>query len=103
MAIKNADLSTGTAIAIYTSTGNTVISTMHIPNYTGTPITANLYVAPSGFIANNTNIIYGNVSISAFNTLVIDKEKFILANGDKIFANVSATTSASATVTYTGF
>jgi len=101
MSIQNTALS-GTAIAIYTSTGNTVISTMHIPNYTAAPITANVWLVPSGGTPSFTNIIYGNVTITAYNTLVVDREKFVLDNGDAIYANVSASSSASASVTYVG-
>jgi hypothetical protein len=75
---------------------------MHIPNYTGTPITCNVWVVPNGGTPSFTNIIYGNVTITAYNTLVVDKEKFILGNGDALYANVSASSSASSTVTYIG-
>lgn len=101
MSVKNNELFTNAA-AIYTSTGNTVVSTMHIPNYTGTPITCNVWVVPSGGTPSFTNIIYGNVTITAYNTLVVDREKFILGNGDALHANVSANVSAAATVTYIG-
>jgi hypothetical protein len=102
MSVQNTALTT-TAQAVYTSTGNTVVSTMHIPNYTATPITCNVWVVPSGGIPSFTNIIYGNLTITAYNTLVIDKEKFVLANADALYSNVSSNSSASATVTYTGF
>jgi hypothetical protein len=102
MSVQNTALTT-TAQAVYTSTGNTVVSTMHIPNYTGTPITCNVWVVASGGTPSFTNIIYGNLTITAYNTLVVDREKFVLANGDKLYANVSAASSASVTVTYTGF
>jgi hypothetical protein len=101
MSVQNTALTT-TAQAVYTSTGNTVVSTMHIPNYTGTPVTCNVWVVPNGGIPSFTNIIYGNLTITAYNTLVIDREKFILADGDTLHANVSADSSASTTVTYTG-
>lgn len=101
MSVQNTELFTNAA-AIYTSTGNTVVSTMHIPNYTGTPITCNVWVVPSGGTPSFTNIIYGNVTITAYNTLVVDREKFILGNGDALHANVSANVSAASTITYTG-
>lgn len=101
MSVQNTALSTS-AQSIYTSTGNTVISTMHIPNYTGSPITCNVWVVPNGGIPSYTNIIYGNVTITAYNTLVVDREKFVLANGDALYANVSVNSSASSTITYAG-
>jgi hypothetical protein len=101
MSVQNTALTT-TAQSVYTSTGNTVVSTMHVPNYTGSPITCNVWVVANGGAPSFTNIIYGNVTITAYNTLVIDREKFILANGDALHANVSVDSSASATVTYVG-
>lgn len=101
MAIQNTALTT-TAQSVYTSTGNTVVSTMHIPNYTGNPITCNVWVVPNGGSPTFTNIIYGNLTITAYNTLVVDKEKFILANGDALYANVSDASTSSCTVTYIG-
>ncbi|CAB4132836.1 hypothetical protein UFOVP257_5 [uncultured Caudovirales phage] len=101
MSVQNTALTTS-AQSVYTSTGNTVVSTMHIPNYTGTPITCNVWVVANGGSPTFTNIIYGNVTITAYNTLVVDREKFILGNGDALYANVSVNSSASATITYTG-
>lgn len=102
MSVQNTALTT-TAQSVYTSTGNTVVATMHVPNYSGTPITCNVWVVPSGDTPSFTNIIYGNLTITAYNTLVIDREKFVLANGDALYSNVSSDSSAAATVTYTGF
>jgi hypothetical protein len=103
MAIQNTALTT-TATAIYVSSGNSAVSTIHLCNYTSSPITANLYVAASsGNVANNTTIVYGGVTISAYNTLIIDREKLVLAGGDTIYANVSSASAATATVSYMGF
>ena len=56
-----------------------------------------------GNIANGSTVIYGNVTIGAYNTLIIYQEKFLLGNGDTIWANVSAGTSVTATVSSLGF
>jgi hypothetical protein len=103
MAILNTALTT-TASPIYVSSGNNAITTIHLCNYTGSSVQANIYVAPStGNVANSTTVIYGNVTISAYNTLIIYQEKFLLANGDTIYANVSAGSSVTATVSSLGF
>lgn len=99
MSVQNTALTT-VALAVYTSTGNSVVSTMHIPNYTATPITCNVWVVANGGTPSFTNIIYGNVTITGYNTLVVDREKFVLANGDSLYANVSLISSASSTITY---
>jgi hypothetical protein len=103
MAIQNTALTT-TANPIFVSSGNTAITTIHLCNYTGNPVQANVYVAPStGNVANGTTVIYGNVTISAYNTLIIYQEKFVLANGDTVYSNVSAPNSVTATVSSIGF
>lgn len=103
MAIKNTALTT-TATPIYVSSGNSAITTIHLCNYSGSSVQANVYMAPStGNVANNTTVIYGNVTISAYNTLIIYQEKFVLAAGDTVYANVSASSAVTATVSSLGF
>ena len=101
MAIQNTSLSATTS-SIITSTGTTAIVTIHLCNYTSNSVTANIFLVPSGGSANLSTLVYSNVSISAYNTLVIDREKFILATGDAIFANVSTGSSVTATVSSIG-
>jgi hypothetical protein len=102
MSITNTALTTGAAATVYTSSGNSVVSTMHICNITNAAQSVNVYVVPSGTIANSVNIIYSNVSIAAYNTYVVDKEKFVLANGDSIRANCNTASALSVSVTYAG-
>jgi len=103
MAILNTTLTT-TASPIYVSSGNNAVTTVHLCNYTSSSVQANVYLAPStGNVANNTTVIYGNVTIGAYNTLIIYQEKFVLSNGDTIYANVSTNSSVTATVSSLGF
>jgi hypothetical protein len=102
MSLQNTSLNSSAPAAIYTSSGNTVISTMHICNDTASTVYANVYMVPNGFTANALTMIYGNVSISAYNTL-ITQEKFALANGDAVYANVSVSTGVSSTISYIGY
>jgi hypothetical protein len=103
MAILNTALTT-TASPVFVSSGNNAVTTIHLCNYTGSSVQANIYVAPStANVANNSTVLYGNVTISAYNTLIIYQEKFVLANGDTIYANVSAPNSVTATVSSLGF
>lgn len=103
MAIQNTALTT-TPVAVYVSSGNSAVTTVHLCNYTGSSVQANVYLAPStGNVANGTTVIYGNVTISAYNTLIIYQEKFVMSNGDTIWANVSALNSVTATVSSLGF
>ena len=101
MAIKNANVTT-VASSIYSSTNNSATTTVHFCNYSSNAVTANVWIVPNGFTANSLTMIYSNISITGTNTLVIDTEKIILANGDAIYANASANLSVSATVSYIG-
>jgi hypothetical protein len=101
MAIKNANVTT-VASNVYVSTGNSATTVMHFCNYSNSGATANVWIVPAGATANSINMIYSNVTITNFNTLVIDTEKLILGNGDAIVANCSANLSVGATVSYIG-
>jgi len=47
-----------------------------------------------------SNIIYSNVAITASDTMVLDKEKMILNNGDALYANASANSVVVTTIGY---
>ena len=70
MAILNANVTT-VASPIYVSSGNNAITTVHLCNYSGSSVQANIYLAPStANVANGTTVIYGNVTIPAGSTAV---------------------------------
>jgi hypothetical protein len=102
MAIQNTAVTNGAATSIYTSSGASAITTVHLANYTNATVVANIYVVPSGGSAGNATVIYPNYSITAYNTLIIYQEKFILGNGDAVMANCSAANSITATVSSIG-
>jgi len=101
MSIINSNVTT-VASSIYTSTNNSATTVIHFCNYTNNGATANVWLVPNGKQANASTIVYSNVALTAQNTLVVDTEKIILANGDSIYANVSANLSVTATVSYIG-
>lgn len=102
MAIQNTAVTNGAATSIYTSSGDSAITTVHITNYTGATVVTNVYIVPSGSTAGNSTVIYSEYNITSHNTLVIDSEKFILENGDAIYANCSVADSLTATVSSIG-
>ena len=102
MAIQNTVLTNSTASSIYTSSGASAITTIHLCNTTGATVTANVYLVPSGFTAGPNTAIYTNLSITAQNTYIVYAEKFILSNGDAIFANCTAANSVTATISSIG-
>lgn len=101
MAINNTALTT-TASSIYTSSGSSAITTIHLCNFSNSTVTANVYAVPSGGVANSSTIIYSNVSLTAYQTLIVYQEKFILGNGDQIDANCSVSGAVTATVSSIG-
>lgn len=102
MSIVNATLTNSTATAVYTSTGNSAVTTMYFCNKTAVPATINLFVVSTGFQANGINIIYSNLSIAGNDTYVMEAERILFNNGDFVAANSSATGSIVATTSFTG-
>ena len=94
MAITNANI-LATATTVYTSTGNTVISTLHLCNQSAAAVTVSVNLVPSGGAAAANNKIYANLSIAIL-------ERFILGNGDFVSCTANTANSVIATTTYTG-
>jgi hypothetical protein len=101
MAIVNNTLTTSPT-AIYTSTGQTVVTLMYFCNTNASNHTMSLYLVPNGNSPGDNNIIYKNYNISTSDTLVVDKEKIILSNGDAIYASANANSVITSTVGYIG-
>lgn len=102
MAITNTRLTSGTASSIYTSSGSSAITTIHLCNTTGGAVTCNVYIVPNGGTASSNTAIYTNLSITAQNTYIVYAEKFILQNGDSIKANCTVADSVTATISSIG-
>jgi len=80
--------------AIYTSSGNTAITSLTLCNWGPSSVTANLYVVPSGYSADTTTIALSSVVITSTETaqLYMFAEKLLLGPGDTICANTTANT-----------
>ena len=102
MTILNTVLTNSAATSIYTSSGTSAITTIHLCNTPGVTQTANVYIVTSGNTAGSSNAIYTNLTITAQNTYIVYAEKFILSNGDSIQANCTAANSITATVSSIG-
>ena len=102
MAITNYTLGTSPA-NIYTSSGNTVLSTMYFCNNHTSAINLNVYLLQSAATVANASVqIYKDVQLAANDTYVVDMEKLVLANGEKIQANASTGSAVTATISYVG-
>ena len=77
------------ANAVFTATADTAVTTIHLCNISSAAdATVNVYLLPSDgstTVPTENNKLYNELTIQATDTYVIDTEKLILANGDKIF------------------
>jgi len=76
------------ANAVYTASADTAVTTIHICNITSSDATINIYLLPndgSTTTPTENNKLYNSLNIPATDTYIIDTEKMILTNGDKIF------------------
>lgn len=87
---------------VYTSSGETAMSVAYFCNYSASPAQITVHLVPDGQTANVLNKIYSNVSVTAGDTLVVETEKIVFANGDTIQANASANNSFNAVISYVG-
>lgn len=101
MALSQLTLTTS-ASAVFTSSGNSAVTTMYLCNYSGADVTVTVHLVPSGGSAADSNIIYKTVPIAASDTYIIDTERLVLANGDSVQAFASAGTSVTMTVSHVG-
>jgi len=93
MAIETTDIS-NSATTIYTSSGNSAVTYCTITNVTGSAISCDIHVVPSGDSVGNINCVAKTLEIAATDTyqLYAGGEKLLLENSD--FISVTANTAA---------
>lgn len=101
MAIITNVLSTEPAV-LYSSLGNSVVSTAYFCNLDSSARTFNLFLLPNGETMTGNHTIYHTIQVASHDTFVIDMEKIVLGNGDAIVANASANSAITSTVSYVG-
>ena len=83
--ITTTNISTTNNTTVYTSDGETGITTLLICNHhASTDAVVDVFVVPSGGTAGNANQILKSLTIVASDTFVMDMEKLVLADGDTI-------------------
>ena len=73
---------------IYEATADTAVTSIHMCNITSSNATINIYLLPedgSTTAPTEENKIYNTLTIKATDSYIIDTEKMILGNGDKIY------------------
>jgi hypothetical protein len=101
MALTQATLTTG-YVTQYTSSGESVVTTIHICNTSASAIVFDLCVVPNGGTASDSTIAYKTVSVAATDTYIIDTEKLVLSNGDFIAAKDDTGSVTVMTISYVG-
>ena len=85
MTITNFQVGTGTGTEAFAATADTAVTAMYITNKSSSDGNVDVYVVPSGETVSENFKIYNNLLVPAEDTYVIDSEKLILENGDKIY------------------
>jgi hypothetical protein len=101
MAIQNVLVGTSNTV-MYTSSGANAVSTMIICNYGGSTSNLSLFAVPSaevsGTTTQNKHTLISALPIPAGETVSLDQEKLIFANGDTLIAIASVGSMLSFTI-----
>ena len=75
--------------AVFTATADTAVTTIHLCNISSAAdASINIYLLPSDgstTVPTENNKIYNQLTVQATDTYIIDTEKLILGNGDKLY------------------
>ena len=104
MAITQYNVDNSTSTPAFTASADTAVTVIYLCNVSGSgtenDAVVDVHIVPSGGSVSNDNKIYHTLTVRGSDTYVIDTEKLILANGDRIFistpdstGNVKATVS----------
>lgn len=85
MAITNFQVTANTSSAAFTASADTAVTVIYVTNKSNTDGNINIYVVPSGDTVSENYKIYNEILVPAKDTYIVDTEKLILENGDRIF------------------
>lgn len=100
MALSNTPV-LSSATDIYTSVGETCVVSAFFCNYSTNPVDINLFAVPSGGSATNSSIIFKSLTINASDTFILNIERIVLDDGDKLVCSASTSGAVTATVSST--
>tara|TARA_B100002019_G_C21034432_1_gene481288 strand:+ start:88 stop:408 length:321 start_codon:yes stop_codon:yes gene_type:complete len=92
----------GSPTIIYTSSGDSAVTSMFFCNTDSNDIDVTVFIVPSGQTLGDEHTIMKTLSISATDTFAFGSERILLGNGDTIQAFASTTNKVSAVISYTG-
>jgi hypothetical protein len=107
MAITNYEVTSSIASAAFTASADTAVTVIYLCNInSSTPdgdAVVDVYVVPQADSVAEKHKIYSQLTVKGSDTYVIDTEKMILENGDKIYiATPDSTGQVKATISTIG-
>jgi hypothetical protein len=91
---------------VFEATADTAVTSIHMCNITSSDAVVDIYLLPSDgstTVPTENNKIYNSLTIQATDSYIIDTEKMILGNGDKIYVqNADSTGQVIVTVSTIG-
>jgi len=100
MAIKNASVASGTPGQVYVSTNQTAVTAIMFCNVGALDTNLSVWIVPSGQALANSMQILNAIDMPAGETFSMDTERFILEDGDSIYAQTANSNLVSVTVSY---
>ena len=100
MGIRNTSVGTGSPTSIYQASGENAVTTIIFCNAGVVDTYMTVWMVPAGASLNNTMMILNSVYMPAGETFCMDTERFILGDGDAIFAEAVDSNLIAATVSY---
>jgi hypothetical protein len=101
MSIAQGTITTATA-TLFTSSGTNAITAIYLMNDHSGTVTVQLHIVSDGDSIGNTNKIIKNLEIAAGDTFVVDTERLILSNNDRIQATADVDSVCYSTISYIG-
>ena len=91
---------------LFSATADTAVTSIHLCNLTSEDAVINIYLLPSdgtSTVPTENNKIYNTLTIQATDTYIVDTEKMIMSNGDKLFVqNADSTGQVAVTLSTIG-
>ena len=102
MSIVNYQITTTSVTTVYTSVGNSAITTAYLCNTSNSTVTANVYVVPNSATANVQNQIMSQIPIAGYDTYIMETERLLMNNGDSLQIKTSTGSVLTVTTSFTG-
>jgi hypothetical protein len=101
MTIASTQITATTPTVVYTSIGLTCCTVVYFCNTTTAPISIDIYVAgPTVTTPTDANIICKTYAIAATDTYIMNTERLMFENGDRLWVTTSVASSLTVTISY---